>query len=78
VARRVILPVIGRLDSAGGVQRGTITIYRDADLVTVRPLRRKRTYTLPLSTVADYICRSVIYAELAEKRRLKKARRKKR
>lgn len=65
-------PVVGPLDSAGGVQRGTVLIDREAGLVTVRPLRKKTTYTMPLSAVATMICQRIILNELREKR-VKKA-----
>jgi len=54
---------------------GTVTIDRGADLFSVRPLRRHRVYTLPLSTVAELVCRTIIAGEVREKRAAKKARR---
>jgi len=58
-------------------QEGTLAIDRDAGLVSVRPLRRRREYTLPLSRVAAFIVQTIIRAEAAEKRRTKaKGRRK--
>lgn len=73
---RVRLRVIGRLDLASRVTEGTVTIERDAGLFEVRPLRRRRTYVLPLSTVADMVCQRIIKAELFTKRLEKAARRK--
>ena len=66
--------VFGRLDGAGGARQGTVTIERgfSESLVHVRPFRRKRVYTMPLSQVADFICQRILLGELAE-RRAKKA-----
>jgi len=66
-------PVYSRLDGAGGSQRGTVLIDRASGLVTVRPLRKKRTYTMPLAMVADLICARIITNELNEKKAAKKA-----
>lgn len=70
--------VVGRLDSAARVQTGTITI--DGLLFSVRPLRRRRSYDLPLSLVADMVVQRVLRTETfrarMEKAKSKKARRK--
>jgi len=52
-----------------------VTISRTAGTFAVRPLRRRREYLLPLSTVADLVCQRILKAELAERRaaRRKKA-----
>lgn len=42
----------------------TVLIDRAANLIGVRPLRRRRVYWLPLATVADMIVARVIRAEL--------------
>jgi hypothetical protein len=68
--------VQGRLDSAGRLQEGTVTIDRAAELFSVRPLRRRKVYTLPLSTVADMVCQRIILGEASEKRRLKREKQK--
>jgi hypothetical protein len=68
--------VVGRLDLASRVTSGTVIIDRGAGLFSVRPLRRHRTYTLPLSTVADMVVQKIVAAEVREKRALKAARRK--
>src|SRR3990167_1393150 len=47
--------VVGRLDAASRVQEGTVTISRTAGTFAVRPLRRRREYLLPLSTVATLV-----------------------
>lgn len=67
--------VAGRLDMASRTQEGTVTVDRGADLFSVRPLRRRRIYTLPLSKVAEMVCQKIIMAEAREKRTLKAARR---
>lgn len=68
---------LGQFDQSY-IQAGTIEIDRSADLVSVRPKGRRRTYTLPLSTVAEIICWRVIKAELIEKKREKAKNKKKR
>lgn len=60
-------------------REGTVTMDRAAGLISVRPLRSRRTYELPLSAVADMIVLRVVRFELGEERKakaaLKKARR---
>lgn len=67
--------VMGRLDGAGGARVGTVTIDRHTGIFEVRPLRRRRTFSMPLSTVADMVCRAIIFSEMHERRAAKKARR---
>ena len=67
--------VVARLDGARATV-GTVTIWRDADMLAVRPLRRRRTYALPLSVVAQMVVERVVRAEIAERRRERAARRK--
>jgi hypothetical protein len=66
--------IIGRLDRAH-MQQGTVTIYREAGVFSVRPHARRREYLFPLATLAEIVVARVIKAELAEKRAAKKARR---
>lgn len=68
--------VVGSLDNASRASAGTVTIDRVSGLFTVRPYKRRRTYVLRLSDVATMVCRRIVLAELAEKRRQKAARRK--
>lgn len=68
--------VVGRLDQAGRITEGTVSIDRGAGLFTVRPLRRHRTYELPLSTVADMVIARILRAEVFAKR-IERAKRKK-
>jgi len=56
-------------------QSGTVTIDRAAGLFSVRPLRRRRVYTLPLALVASIVVSRIVKAEIAEARRAKKSRR---
>ena len=65
--------VSGRLDMASRPTFGTVTVERSTGLFSVRPLRRRRLYTLPLSTVAEMVVRTLIAAEVREKRAAKKA-----
>ena len=60
--------VFARLDQASRAQRGTVTIERESGLFQVRPLRRRRVYELMLSDVASIVVRSILRAELAERR----------
>ena len=51
----------GRFDGANGA---TVTINRDGvPLFAVRPLRRKREYTLPLKDVAEMVLWRIVKAE---------------
>jgi hypothetical protein len=68
--------VYGVLDGAGGARAGTVLIERAAGLLHVRPFRRRRVYTMPLSMVADMVCRRILMNEMYE-RRAAKAKRKK-
>jgi hypothetical protein len=69
--------VCGRLDMASRPQYGTVTVQRagDSDLFHVRPLHRRRVYTLPLSTVAEMVVRTIVMAEVRERRRTRGGRR---
>lgn len=69
--KRARFGVIARLDRPRP-QEGTVTVCRSTGLVSVRPKRRRREYTLPLSVVAEVIVSLVLKAELAERRRAKK------
>lgn len=64
--------VIGRFELASVPQDATVTIERGAGLFHVRPLRKRRVYTLPLATVAEIVVQRLIKAEVAEKRRSKR------
>ena len=65
-------PVIAQLDEARA-QSGTVSIDRKAGLFSVRPLRRRRVYTLPLALVASIVVSRIVKAEVAEARRSKRA-----
>jgi hypothetical protein len=64
--------VIGRIDGSSGAK---ITIDRNVGLISVRPYRRHREYTLPLLEVARHIVATVVRAEVTEKRKRHKVRR---
>jgi len=72
MTRKAHVRVVGRIDN---VQGATVTIDAHAGLISVRPFRRRRQYTLPLADVARRIVYEVASAELAQKRRSKKAKR---
>lgn len=62
--------VIGTLDGAGGLRPGKVTITPDG-FFKVRPHFRKRVFEMPLSAVADMVCKRTIFAEVASKRAAK-------
>jgi hypothetical protein len=64
--RKVHVRVEGRIDAAPAA---TITIDCQAGLVSVRPLRRRREYTVRLADLAQHIVGSVVRSELADKKR---------
>lgn len=66
--------VVGRFDRVG-VQEATVLVDRAAGLFTVRPLRRRKTYTLPLSTIAEIVVARITKAEVAREKAEKRARR---
>lgn len=57
------------------LRKVTTRVDRDAGTFSVRPLRRRKVYTLPLGTVATLVCGLVLRAELAAKKAAKKKRR---
>lgn len=63
--------VSGCLDESRA-QVGTVIIDRSAGLFSVRPRRRRRLYTLPLSVVASIVVARIIKAEVADRRRRKR------
>ena len=71
-------PVVARLDGAGRPSEGTVSVDRSSLLFTVRPFRRRRTYTLHLADVATMVVQRILRAELAEKSAAKKAARRRR
>ena len=75
MARKAHVKVIGRFDMASRTQEGTLTIDMGSRTIRVRPLRRRKVYELPLDSVAEWIVRRVIMAELAAKRAEKRAKR---
>jgi hypothetical protein len=71
MARPARCRVIGRFDAGGGVRQATVTVDRAAHLFTVRPYRRRQTFSLPLATVAEIVVWRVVRADLALERRAK-------
>ena len=55
--------VEGSFDKAAGQQTATVEIDRDRGLFSVRPLRSRRVYTLPLATVAEIVCHRIIISD---------------
>jgi hypothetical protein len=68
--------VVALLEMASRPQIATVTVDRAAGLFSVRPLRRRRVYTLPLADVAGLVVRGMIRAEVLERARAKNAARK--
>lgn len=60
--------ITGRLDMSTP-QSGTVTIDRAAGLFSVRPMRRRREYVVPLAAVAEMVVSRIIKAELADQKR---------
>lgn len=69
--------VCAQLDSAGGLQEGTVTIDRESGLVEIRPLRGRRIYRTTLAMMATAACRTIIYNEVMEQKSQKKRARRK-
>lgn len=67
--------VVGTFDLAGGAQTATVEIDRASGIVSVRPFRRRRAYSLPLAAVAAWICQVIIRGEVRERRVAKRGRR---
>lgn len=67
--------IVGLLDEARP-SVATVTVDRAAGLFSVRPLRRRRIYTLPLATVAEIIVQRMIRLETLERARAKREARK--
>jgi hypothetical protein len=65
--------VFGRFD---GASSATVEVDRSAGLIMIRPLRRRRVYTLPLAAVAEIVVFRIIAAEVREKRKAKASKRK--
>jgi hypothetical protein len=59
-----------------GKNEALVTIDRDSNLISVRPKNRHRTYEMRLEDVARIILYNVTKAEIREKKKLKKIRRK--
>ena len=55
--------VVTHLDGAGGKKKGTVSIDRDTNMVSVRPHRSHRTYDMSLEAVATIICRHILMEE---------------
>lgn len=68
---RAHFKVFAVLDGARAGE-GTVTIDRATNVFTVRPARRRRTFVLPLATVASIVVAKSIKAELAAQRASKK------
>jgi hypothetical protein len=66
-------PIVAVLDESRA-QSGTVMIDRGTGLFSVRPLRRRRVYTLPLALVASIVVSRIVRAEIEEARRSKKGR----
>lgn len=63
--------VYALLDNAATAQRGTVEIDRDTGMLHVRPHKRRKRYSMPLSVVATMVCQAEILDELRKKRAAK-------
>lgn len=61
-------PIVASIDRAKQ-GKGMVEIDRERDLFTVRQLRSRKRYTLPLAQVAEIVAARVVKMELAEKER---------
>jgi hypothetical protein len=61
--------VVGQLDGAGGMKEGTVEIDRATGMMTVRPLRSRTAYELPLKDVATWLCRQHMFAVVREEKK---------
>ncbi len=61
-----------KLSMASRPSRGTVTIDRKSNLFSVRELRRRKTFTVPLDDVASMVVRGLILTELRQKQAAKK------
>ncbi|MFZ5469459.1 MAG: hypothetical protein ACOZIN_08485 [Myxococcota bacterium] len=64
--------VFGRFN---GAPAATVIVNRASGIITVRPLRRRKVYELPLAFVAELVMWRILKAEAAEKRARRKAKR---
>jgi hypothetical protein len=68
--------LLDRRRAFNGADRARVTIeLGHVPLFTVRPFRRRKTYTMALGDVAALVILKVVQAETRERLRLKKARR---
>lgn len=75
MSRAVHVRVFGRFELASRAGEATVTIERDnGGMFSVRPLRARRVYTVPLAHVAERIVRDAIRVEVAERRAAKRKR----
>ena len=58
----------GRLEMASVEQEGKVTIDRGNNTFSVRPLRGRRAYILPLNDVAEMVVQKIIQAEARQER----------
>ena len=77
MARPARCRITGRFDAGGVLRPATVILDRGGRLFTVRPYRRRRVYSLPLTTVAEMVVWNVVKADLALERRAKARRRRK-
>ena len=63
--------VVGRFIMASRPEVATVTIDRDNGLFSVRPLHKRRVFTLPLATVSEIVVQRILKVEAVEKRRSK-------
>jgi hypothetical protein len=67
--------VLATLDRAGAAVKGTVSIDRETGMISVRPRGSRRTYDMPLSTVATLICKAIIIDDVKQKKIARKAKR---
>jgi hypothetical protein len=67
VPRKAKFRVFGKLDRASGFTASTVVVDRATGEVSVRPLRKRKTYSMTLGEIATWVCQVNIKAEVREK-----------
>jgi hypothetical protein len=66
--------VAAELDCRGKFVETTVTVHRGANVVEVRPLRRRKSYSMMMAEVATMIYRTQVAREVAATKTEKKLR----
>jgi hypothetical protein len=61
--------VVAQLDGAGGMKEGTVEIDRATGMMTVRPLRSRTAYEIPLKDAATWVCRQHMFKVVRDEKK---------